>query len=118
MMRHWIAWTTAHRDALLRGSFSPRRPELGYPLLEGASAAERVIAVYDPDFAAAVPADGREVWLVNATDAPALLLELPAAPAAAEAFDTFGSPAPAPSISVGPQRAAVPPSGLLRLRFA
>ena len=57
MMKHWIAWTTAHRDALLRGSFSPRRPELGFPLLEGASAAERVIAVYDPDFVAAVPAD-------------------------------------------------------------
>ena len=117
MMRHWIAWTTAHRDALLRGSFSPRRPELGYPLLEGSSASERILAVYDPDFVAAVPADGRDVWLVNATDAPALPLDLAAAPVAAEAFDTFGDPAPAPAPAAGLRRVAVPPSGLLRFRF-
>ncbi len=117
MMRHWIAWTTAHRDALLRGDFRPRSPELGYPLLEGATAAERVIAVYDPNFVAVVPADGRETWLVNATDAPALPLDLAAAPVAAEAFDTFGDPAPAPTFAAGLRRVAVPPSGLLRLRF-
>ena len=69
MMRHWIAWTTEHRDALLRGDFRPRSPELGYPLLEGASADERVLAVYEPGLAVAVPAD-REAWVVNATDEP------------------------------------------------
>ena len=116
MMRHWIAWTTAHREALLRGSFSPRCPELGFPLLEGASATERVIAVYDAGFVAKVPADGRETWIVNATDAPELTLDLAAAPASAEAFDTFGDPAPAPALAAGLTRAAVPPSGLLRLR--
>ena len=116
MMRHWIAWTTAHRDALLRGAFRPRRPELGYPLLEGATDAERVLAVYEPDLAATVPAD-REAWVVNATDDPSVLLDLSAAPAAAEAFDVFGDPAPAPALSAGLRRAAVPPSGLLRLRW-
>ena len=118
MVGHWIAWTSAHREALLRGSFSPRRPELGYPLLEGASAAERVVAVYDPGFVADVAADRREAWVVNATDAPALALDLAAAPASAEAFDVFGDPAPAPSAAAGLGRVAVPPSGLLRLRFA
>lgn len=117
MMKHWIAWTAAHRDALLRGSFSPRSPELGFPLLEGASGAERVIAVYDPGFVATVPADGRETWIVNATDAAELALDLAAAPASAEAFDTFGDPAPAPAPAAGLRRVAVPPSGLLRLRF-
>ena len=118
MMRHWIAWTAAHRGALLRGSFAPRRPELGYPLLEGADEAERVVAVYDPGFVAAVPADGRETWIANATDAPSLPLDLAAAPAAAEAFDTFGDPVPATAPGAGLRRVAVPPSGLLRLRYS
>lgn len=119
MVRHWIAWTAAHRGALVRGAFSPRRPELGYPLLEGADARERVIAVYDPDFVAAVPADGRETWIVNATDSPSLPLDLAAAPAAAEALDVFGDPVTPPQgLRAGLRRAAVPPSGLLRLRFA
>ena len=117
MMKHWIAWTAAHRDALLRGSFSPRSPELGFPLLEGASDAERVVAVYDPGFVATVPADGRETWIVNATDAAELALDLAAAPASDEAFDTFGDPAPASLPDAGLRRVAVPPSGLLRLRF-
>lgn len=117
MMRHWIAWTTAHRDALLRGDFRPRSPELGYPLLEGASAAERVLAVYEPGLAVPVPAD-REAWVVNATDEPVLLLDLAAAPASAEAFDVFGDPVAVAAPAAGLQRAAVPPSGLLRLRFA
>ena len=116
MMRHWIAWTTAHRDALLRGSFRPLHPELGYPLLEGADARERVVAVYAPEFAAAVPSD-REAWVVNATDAPELLLDLASAPASAEAFDVFGDPVPCPVPGSGPVRTAVPPSGLLRLRW-
>ena len=116
MMRHWIAWTQAHRGALLEGSFSPRSPELGCPLLEGADGRERVIAVYDPGFLASVPADGRDVWIVNATDAPDLPLDLAAAPAAAEAFDVFGDPVPPPALRAGLQRAAVPPSGLLLLR--
>ena len=117
MVKHWIAWTAAHRDALLRGSFSPRSPELGYPLLEGASASERVLAVYEPGLCVAVPGD-REAWIVNATDSPALLLDLAAAPVSAEAFDTFGDPVALAAPGRGLQRAAVPPSGLLRLRFA
>ena len=117
MVKHWIAWTAAHRDALLRGSFSPRSPELGYPLLEGASASERVLAVYEPGLCVAVPGD-REAWIVNATDSPALLLDLAAAPVSAEAFDTFGDPVALAAPVRGLQRAAVPPSGLLRLRFA
>ena len=117
MMRHWIAWTTEHRDALLRGDFRPRSPELGYPMLEGASASERVLAVYEPGLCAAVPAD-REAWIVNATDTPSLLLNLAVAPVSAEAFDVFGAPVAVAAPVRGLQRAAVPPSGLLRLRFA
>ena len=117
MMRHWIAWTTEHRDALLRGDFRPRSPELGYPMLEGASASERVLAVYEPGLCAAVPAD-REAWIVNATDTPSLLLDLAAAPVSAEAFDVFGDPVAVAAPVRGLQRAAVPPSGLVRLRFA
>ena len=117
MMRHWIAWTTEHRDALLRGDFRPRSPELGYPMLEGASASERVLAVYEPGLCAAVPAD-REAWIVNATDTPSLLLNLAVAPVSAEAFDVFGDPVAVAAPVRGLQRAAVPPSGLLRLRFA
>ena len=75
-----------------------------------------MIAVYDPGFLASVPADGRDVWIVNATDAPDLPLDLAAAPAAAEAFDVFGDPVPPPALRAGLQRAAVPPSGLLLLR--
>ena len=76
-----------------------------------------MIAVYEPGLCAAVPAD-REAWIVNATDSPALLLDLAAAPVSAEAFDVFGGPVAVVAPVRGLQRAAVPPSGLLRLRFA
>ena len=120
MLRHWIAWTQAHRAALLHGSFSPRHPELGYPLLEGAAGGERILAVYAPEFAAAPGGPERDLWIVNATDEPSVLLDLPAAPVSAEAFDALGAPAPAPgpaTLGPGPRRAAVPPSGLLHLHF-
>ena len=117
MMAHWIKWTAARRDALLHGSFRPKHPELGYPVLEAESAAERIVAVYAPGFVASVPADGRETWIVNATDAPALALDLAAAPASAETFDTFGASVSRPSPAAGLVRVAVPPSGLLRLAF-
>ena len=117
MMRHWIEWTQTHRGALLRGEFRPRAPELGYPLLEGADGRERVVAVYEPGLAVSVPAD-RETWIVNATDSPALFLDLAAAPAEAEAFDVFGDPVAIAAPAAGLQRAAVPPSGLLRLRYS
>lgn len=123
MVKHWIEWTAAHRGALLRGSFSPRHPELGYPMLEGASETERVIAVYSPDFIAPVPSDGRKAWIVNATDSPSLALERPAPPTRAEAFDTLGASAGSWTGAelarlCGPSgilRLPVPPSGYLAL---
>ena len=58
MILHWIDFTTAHRNALLKGEFRPHHPELNYPLIEGADAAERVIGVYAPDLAVKVADDG------------------------------------------------------------
>ncbi|MBR1609025.1 MAG: alpha-galactosidase, partial [Kiritimatiellae bacterium] len=88
MVRHWIAWTDAHREALLHGAFRPHRPDLGTPLLEGWTDSERIVSVHQDDLAVRVPAGPqRDVWIVNGSDAPSVVLDLAAAPERAEAFD-------------------------------
>lgn len=121
MMRHWIGWTCAHRAALLHGTFRAHSPELGYPLLEGASETERVATVYAADLVVRGGPTDRELWVVNATDVPSVLLELAVAPASVEVFDTFGdrqdAADPLAWRASSPIRVPVPVSGLLHLRW-
>ena len=117
MLRHWISWTREHRNALLHGDFRPHHPELGYPLLEGRTDAERIAAVYLRDFAVGGSAADRELWVVNGSESAGLLLELADAPVSAEAFDVYGDTVPITCPAAGLSRVPVPVAGLLRLRW-
>jgi len=116
MIRHWLDFTVAHRGALVKGDFRPYHPEIGYPVLEGSDAKERVIGVYSAGMTASVPADGKTTFVVNATSADALVLDFAAVPTQIEAFDTLGRPVPVALPGKGVQRVPCPVSGYLRIR--
>lgn len=118
MMRHWIAFTQKHRKALLHGTFRPHGPASGYPVIEGASDSEAVLAIYDERAVCSIEKPADDVFVVNATGRDCVYLELPRAPSLAEAFDTFGLPAGNPAVSSGLIRITVPPSGYLHLAFS
>ncbi len=117
MMRHWIAFTQEHREALLHGDFLPHGPAESYTILEGATDKEAVFAVYTENAVCAVAQPKPTVIVVNATGQDFLYLDLPGAPTRIEAFDTFGASAGTPQAAAGPQRVNVPRSGYLRLTF-
>jgi alpha-galactosidase len=117
MMRHWIAFTQEHREALLHGDFRPHGPAEIYTILEGATDKEAIFAVYAENAVCAVTQPRPTVIVVNATGRDFLYLDLAKAPLRAEAFDTFGASVGSPQVTVGPQRVALPRSGYLRLTF-
>ena len=110
MIRHWVGFSVKHAPALLQGAFLPHAPEFGYPVLEGASADERVIAVYDAARVASAGSLDRTTLVVNATAASRLVLDLPK-PCHAAYFDTFGAGAGSEELAAGIVRANVPRAG-------
>ena len=114
MVRHWIAFTQAHREALVKGTFRPHAPASDYPLLEGESAAERVWGVYAPNLVVPTGALDRPVYIVNGANTADLPVDF-AAPARVEKFDTFGARAGTEEVSAGLRRVAVPVSGYLKV---
>lgn len=119
MMRHWIAFTKEHKDALLKGSFKAHHPELKYPWLEGESATERVIGVYSDTIVIDAGSPDKTVYIVNGTGTDKVCARLEATPKSAAAFDTFGVEAPCDlsSLHAGPVDITIPPSGYIRLTF-
>ena len=110
VVRHWIRFAERHREALLKGRFTARHPELGYTILESESDAERVTAVYAGDTLVRVKAD-KPVWLVNGSREDGVLVDFGAASAKVKVFDTVGRPVGAPETKTGLVRLAVPKSG-------
>ena len=111
----WLRFSQAHRDTLLKSEFRPHHPENGYTWIEAESAAELVAAVYSADTCASIKAKGKPVYLVNATGAGALIVDLPEKPARVELFDVFGRPAGTSAAAAGLQRLEVPPSGYAKV---
>lgn len=124
MMRHWIAFTQAHRDALLHGAFRPHGAAEGYTVLEGAADRESVFAVYAANAVCRIASPRPDVFVVNATGCDRLYIDLPRPPARAMVFNTFGHPVcgALPDIgrhglSAGVQCVALPASGYIHLSF-
>ena len=116
VIRRWIAFSQAHREALLKGEFRPHHPENGYTWIEGESAAERIIAAYSPDVCVRTGSADKPVFLVNATGTAGMLVDF-ASPAAVEFFDTLGRSAGTASADHGPCRLDVPASGYARVTW-
>ena len=118
MMRHWIGFSVKHREALLKGAFRPHHPEMQYPWIESWSGSERIVATYVENQVLPIAADGRAVYVINASQEPSLVLDFAGVPADAEAFDTFGKSLGPRKLVPGLQRVAVPLSGFLAIRSA
>ena len=115
VIRHWLKFSQDHRAALLKGGFRPHHAENGYTWIESWNDKERILATYAGNQVLPVPADGRTVYAVNATQETSIVLDLAEVPATAEAFDTFGGSVGGRLLVKGLNRVAVPPSGYLRL---
>ena len=118
MLAHWIRFSQDHRKALLRGKFKPHYPAAGYPLIEGESEEERVFCVYQANLAVYVGVPDRQVVVVNGAYTDSLMLDLPALPSKAEAFDTFGNPVSMQALQTGVNRVRLPRSGYVRLSWS
>ena len=117
MIAHWSRFGVEHLDALQRGRFRAYHPELAYPLIEGESAKERVFGVYAAEIAVSSGKLDRAVYVLNATDATSLMVEIPSS-AEVESYDTYGARTGVWAFERGCHRIDVPPSGYLRLRAA
>ena len=67
MLAKWIKFSQDHRETLLKGRFTPHHPELQYPWIEAEGADERVVGVYSDGLVVDLPADGKKVFLMNAS---------------------------------------------------
>ena len=114
VIRSWIGFSQAHRNALLRGAFRPHHAENGYTWIEGECAEERVVAVYANDVCVRTGVADRPVFIVNATGGRGTLVEF-AADARIELFDVFGKPTGTASVAKGLLRIDVPPSGFAKV---
>ena len=66
MVEKWIKFSQDHRETLLNGKFTPRHPELQYPVIEAESDTEVVIGLYDDGRVVDVP-DGKKTFVMNAS---------------------------------------------------
>ncbi len=114
---HWLDFTQKHREALLHGEFRPYHPEARYPVLEGESDAERIITVYQEGMAVNAGKPDREIYIVNATGAKSLVVELQGKPRKAEYYDVYGNKVAEEKLSKGVQRADIPISGYAKLSY-
>ena len=66
MIEKWIRFSQEHRETLLNGRFTPRHPELQYPVIEAESDKEVIIGLYDDGRVVDVP-EGKKTIVMNAS---------------------------------------------------
>ena len=115
VIRRWLAFSQTHREALLKGTFTPLHPENGYTAIVGESAAERVVTAYADNVCVESGAADKPVFIVNATGRAGVLVSLAAAPKAVRAFDVLGREVPVAVPPAGLSRVEVPASGHLEI---
>ena len=115
VIRRWLRFSQDHREALLKGAFTPLHPENGYTAVVGESAEERVVTAYADNVCVDCGAADKPVFVVNATGRRGLIVSLPAVPKAARAYDVFGRESPVSVPTAGLSRVDVPASGHLEL---
>ena len=117
VIRHWLDFSRRHRDALVKGRFTPHHAESGYMWVEGESEAERVVTSYSGDAVVRAGAPDRTVFLVNATGAEGMAVDFAAKPSSVRLFDVFGKLAGTAAPFAGLVRLPVPASGFAEVAW-
>ena len=73
MIEKWIRFSQEHRQTLLHGTFTPRHPELQYPVIEAESDEERIIGLYDDGRVLEIP-DAKKTIVMNASGKDAFVI--------------------------------------------
>lgn len=115
VIQHWIKFSQEHRNALLKGDFTPHHPENGFSWVEGEDRKERIIACYAENACVKTGKPDKSVYLVNATGTSAMLVDFAAKPSKIEAFDVFGKSAGTLEAGEGLVRLPVPSSGYAKI---
>ena len=85
--------------------------------MEAESDEERIITLYQEGMVVNAGAADREVYILNASGAEGLVVELQGKPRKVEYYDMYGNRVAGNKLAKGMQHAAVPVSGYVKLTF-
>lgn len=114
MIAHWVGFSRKHRNALLKGRFTPRHAELMFPEIEAEDETERIVGIYGDGRVADCGDLAKPTIVINATASRNVALRV-GAPATATAFDTFGEKVGEFSVAPGLSEVSCPAAGYLKL---
>ena len=117
MVKHWIDFSQKHRKTLLHSSFKPYHPEAGFPVVEAESNEERIIAAYQEGMVVNGGKADRDTYIINATGAEKVAVELAGKPKRVEYYDTFGNKVAGAKLVKGLQNVNIPVSGYVKLCY-
>ncbi|MEV0612042.1 glycoside hydrolase family 36 protein [Nonomuraea sp. NPDC050404] len=115
-LRFWLGFFREHADVLQLGTFTPERPDLGYPQVTAGGQGTVITARYAP-IPVRVPSSGT-FWLANADASTDVLLRSGApGPARAKVYDCRGRLLGDDRLDLSPGlvEATIPEGGLLRI---
>ena len=117
MVKHWIDFSQKHRKTLLHSSFKPYNPEAGFPIVEAESNEERIIATYQEGMVVNGGKADRDIYIINATGAEKVAVELTEKPKKVEYYDTYGNKVAGAKLVKGLQNVNIPVSGYVKLCY-
>ncbi len=117
VVRHWLDFSQKHRNTLLKSDFRPYHPEAGYPIIEAESKDERIITAYQDGMVVKAGVADREIYIINATGAEKMVVELQGKPKKVEYYDTYGNLVAEAKLAKGLQNVSIPVSGYLKLKY-
>ena len=117
VVRHWLDFSQKHRKTLLHSDFRPYHPEACFPILEAESKAERIISAYQEGMVVKAGVADRDTYIINATGAEKVVVELMGKPKKAEYYDTYGNLVAGSKLAKGLQSVVIPISGYVKLIY-
>ena len=117
VVTHWLDFSQKHRNTLLKSVFRPYHPEACYPVLEAESNTERIISVYQEGVVVKTGAVDRDIYIINATGAEKVVVELEDKPQKVEYYNTYGNLVAGAKLAKGLQSVNIPVSGYVKLIY-
>ena len=117
VVTHWLDFSQKHRNTLLKSVFRPYHPEACYPVLEAESNTERIISVYQEGVVVKTGAVDRDIYIINATGAEKVVVELEDKPQKVEYYNTYGNLVAGSKLTKGLQNVDIPVSGYVKLIY-